>query len=179
TQTKAGQYTFVLGPDIRDTTGRQMDQNSNNVAGETPGDQYTGAFKLFGPFVSFRNAEPDGAAPLGTQDRIRVVFSSPMDASTVDPADMTITGPGGAVPVTGAAPDPNRPATDFFFTFAPQTKAGTYNLLVGPSISDVNGNPLDQNRNQITGEVPGDQFASNFTVDPFFLTGVLQTPGTP
>src|SRR5262249_52021086 len=53
--TKAGTYTFSLGPDIRDATGRQMDQSNNNIAGENPNDRFTGNFNLYGPIINGRS----------------------------------------------------------------------------------------------------------------------------
>jgi hypothetical protein len=40
-QTDSGTYTMVIGPDIRDLFGNEMDQNGNLIPGEIPGDQYT------------------------------------------------------------------------------------------------------------------------------------------
>src|SRR5262249_47465353 len=34
-----GAYAMVIGPDIRDVFGNQMDQNNNLIPGEIPGDQ--------------------------------------------------------------------------------------------------------------------------------------------
>jgi hypothetical protein len=180
--TIAGTYSFVLGPDIRDLNGREMDQNNNNIAGEVPGDEFSGSFNLYGPFVSFRNPNPSGSAPLGTIDRIDIAFSSVLsiDASTFTTDDISnFTGPNGPITPTSVVPDPLRPTTEFLVSFAPQGVAGAYHFSVGPNISDVAGNLMDQNQNTITGEIPGDQFVATFNVDPFFLTGVLQTPGTP
>src|SRR5262249_18286557 len=134
-------------------TGRQMDQNNNNVAGENPGDLYTGTFTLYGPFVSFHNVEPTSTAPVWTVDRVRVVFSSPLNTSTFTADDITnFTGPNGPITVTSVTADPNRPTTEFFVNFAPQGVAGNYSFTVGPDITDSFGNALDQNRNTITGE---------------------------
>jgi hypothetical protein len=50
-QTATGVYTLVLGPDIRDTSDNQMDQDNDLVTGEVPADRYTAVFRinLFGP----------------------------------------------------------------------------------------------------------------------------------
>jgi len=40
TQTQVGTYTMSIGPDVRDTSGRQMDQNRNGTAGEAT-DRFT------------------------------------------------------------------------------------------------------------------------------------------
>jgi subtilisin family serine protease len=45
-QTAAGTYTMVIGPDIRDTSGNQMNQNGNATAGETTADRYTATGSL-------------------------------------------------------------------------------------------------------------------------------------
>lgn len=45
-QSQAGTYTLILGPDIRDTTGRLMDQNFNRTLGEATGDQATIRFRI-------------------------------------------------------------------------------------------------------------------------------------
>ncbi len=39
-QTTPGEYTLILGPDIRDLTGNAMDQNANGILGEDPLDQF-------------------------------------------------------------------------------------------------------------------------------------------
>ena len=46
TQTAAGTYSLVIGPDIRDTAGNLMDQNQNGTKGEVPGDQFTAATSI-------------------------------------------------------------------------------------------------------------------------------------
>lgn len=42
-----GSYSMVIGPDIRDVYGNRMDQDSDFIPGETPGDQFTTQFGLF------------------------------------------------------------------------------------------------------------------------------------
>jgi hypothetical protein len=46
--TAAGTYTTVIGPNVQDTFGNAMDQNGNFVAGENPGDKFTGTWATFG-----------------------------------------------------------------------------------------------------------------------------------
>jgi hypothetical protein len=46
TLTAVGTYTLLVGPDIRDTAGNQMDQNGNGITGEIPGDQYVLTFGI-------------------------------------------------------------------------------------------------------------------------------------
>ena len=171
-QGTAGPYSFTIGPDIRDTAGRQMDQNNNDVAGEDPGDRFTRSFQVVGPRVNNRNALPNAD---GTMSQVEISFdpfNPGINGTTFTPADVALTGPDGPIPVTEVVPRPDRPNTNFFFRFAPQSRAGVYTFTIGPNIADTFGNPLDQNQNGIGGEIPGDQFVSNFRIDPFRLTGM-------
>src|SRR4029077_9867039 len=45
-QTALGTYTMIIGPNILDFYGNQMDQNGNLIPGETPGDQYKLTFSV-------------------------------------------------------------------------------------------------------------------------------------
>jgi hypothetical protein len=176
-QGAAGPYSFTIGPDIRNAAGQPMDQDNDNVAGEDPGDQYSGTLRTFGPRVNFRNAVP---AADGTIDRVLIAFvpsTTGINGSTFTPADiLTLTGPNGPITVTDVTPNPIRPNFEFFFHFAPQGTAGTYNFTLGSDIADPFGNLLDQNQNGIGGESSGDHFSSFFTVDPFI--GSIQNLGS-
>ncbi len=45
-QTTAGSYSLTFGPDIRDTSGNQMNQNANGTAGELTADRFTATGSL-------------------------------------------------------------------------------------------------------------------------------------
>lgn len=45
-QTALGDYTLVIGPDIRDVAGNIMDQDRDGLGGEVPQDQYTAALTI-------------------------------------------------------------------------------------------------------------------------------------
>jgi hypothetical protein len=57
-------------------------------------------------------------------------------------------------------------ATQFDIMFNPLTAAGRYNLVLGPHIYDLNGNPMDQDGDLVPGE----------STDAFVASGVLQGP---
>jgi hypothetical protein len=178
----AGDYTFTIGPDIRDNSNRPMDQNNNNTAGEDPADRYTGTFRILGPMFNNRNAQNSGGPP-GTINQLLISFqpSTPgINGSTFDPSDfLTFTDPTGApITITSIVPNPNRPNFEFFVNFAPQSKAGTYNFTIGPNIADPFGNLIDQNRNGVGGEV-ADSWSNTFTIEPFRASTSITTPGTP
>ena len=101
------------------------------------------------------------ATVFGGTDRITLTFNEPIDATAWERTWSLVgpTGPVGPLTVTKL--------TDVTVevAFALLSEAGQYQLLVGPAIMDLAGNLLDQNGNGIGGEVPGDQYASSFTVE--------------
>jgi methionine-rich copper-binding protein CopC len=162
-QTGAGTYTLLVGPDIRDGAGNQMNQNQNGINGE-PGDQFMASVTVdppdtAGPRVTA--ASPSGTTP-GPVDRFTLTFNEAIDTPTFTIADVaSLSGPGGALmPVAVAMIT----STQFDVTFAPQQASGTYTIVVGPDIRDAAGNQMDQNANGVKGEVPGDRFSASVVV---------------
>ena len=104
----------------------------------------------------------------GTVDHMDVWFSQAIDASTFTVGDVSILDPNGQpVPCTGVeelTPD------HFRITFAPQTAVGTYDVTVGPKITDPAGNAMDQDADAKPGEAGEDVFLVPFeAVDADFL----------
>ena len=155
--TATGFYTMVIGPHVMDLNGNAMDQNNNYVPGETPGDQYRTAFGIAGPHVL--SATRAAFTPVNT---VHVVFSEPMDPTTFTASQIvSFTDPTGkAIAVTGITPttDDN---SQFDITFANQTAAGNYTLVLGSGIQDAYGNKMDQNGNLVPGEI-GDRYTVRF-----------------
>jgi subtilisin-like proprotein convertase family protein len=60
-QTEEGNYTLVIGPDIRDLAGNLLDQDGDGTGGEDPQDRYTARFAIVGAFVF---ASDDVPAPI-------------------------------------------------------------------------------------------------------------------
>jgi subtilisin family serine protease/subtilisin-like proprotein convertase family protein len=101
----------------------------------------------------------------GTFNRVRVVFSEAVQASTFTVEDViSLTRNGAAIsgvqftvtPVTGTN-------NQFDITFTTQSVAGNYALTFGPDIRDFAGNPMDQNGNGVNGE-PGDRYTAVATL---------------
>jgi hypothetical protein len=160
TQVAIGNYTMVIGPDVRDLLGSQMDQNSNGIAGEVPGDRFTVTQFLRGPRIIGFGPQVYPGSPVSS---FRVTFNNEMDPSTFTPADVTLSGPGGPITITGVAPVAGSGNRQFDITFAPQSAAGLYPITIGPDIRDVLGYQMDSNVNGINGEIPGDRFS--FSMD--------------
>lgn len=154
-----GRYRMVIGPDIRDLSGNEMDQNNNGIPGEVPGDQYALNFNIAGPEITV--AQPQNAStPIYS---VTVGFNEPMDPTSCTADKVTLTGPMGTIPVSVVVPVPGSNFTQFAIVFPPTTTTGHYTLVLEPDIQDLYGNQLDQNGNFIPGEAPGDQFSVPFS----------------
>src|SRR5580765_3036802 len=89
-------------------------------------------------------------------DHVDVRFNEAIDANTFTDADIAIVGPNGAVAPSNVAPVS---ADTVRVSFASLTVRGNYQVTIGPDISDLAGNPMDQNQNSINGEATADQFS--------------------
>ncbi len=163
-QVQTGRYTMVVGPDVEDYFGNEMDQNGDLVPGEVPGDQYTVTFGIAGPRIL--SSTPIGNNLPGMIHSLRVTFNESMDPATFTPDKVaSFKGPDGSdLPVTDVQPVPLTADTQFDISFDPAGTAGTYTMVIGPDIHDLFGNAMDQNGNLIPGEIPGDQYTATFTV---------------
>ncbi len=99
----------------------------------------------------------------GPIDRITVSFGEAIQASSFTLSDVAVLeGPGGPITPTGV----NQIAPgDFEITFDSQNTPGDYRLVVGPSITDVAGNLMDQDGDGTGGEASDDQFETTFTLE--------------
>ena len=100
-----------------------------------------------------------GCAPPATSvrfDYLDITFSEPIRRNTFSCADVTLLDPQGhEIRVS----DPEfHEGTTFRIRFAPQAAYGHYPLVIGPWIEDLNGNPMDQNSNRVSGEGADDCF---------------------
>ena len=130
--------------------------NAAGAVGNPPAD-------TTGPRVISTDPGSSGSVT-GTVDHVRLRFSEPIDPATFDATDVvSMTGPGDpitdfqVVPVAGSS-------RQFDVTFAPQTALGVYSLVVGPNISDLTGNLLDQDRDGAGGEDPDDLVTASFEI---------------
>ena len=161
-QTVTGVYQMLIGPNIRDMAGHQMDQDGNFVEGEIPGDLYYLRFGIRGPRIVASTPSFALFAPFTTA---RVTFDESMDPTSFTTGQTQFTDPNGnTIPVTGITPVTGTNNMQFDITFGAQTELGRYTMVIGPHIRDIFGNEMDQNQNLITGETPGDQYTTTFNV---------------
>jgi large repetitive protein len=116
---------------------------------------------------------------------LTVTFNEYIDPTSFTTADVTVTDPSGnpvtiqdvqdITPIVPNQPDlHNQWEIDFVNPFTgvgtPQTGDGTYNVSIGPGVTDGSGTPMDQNLNGVNGEIPGDIFKTTFVIGANDLT---------
>jgi hypothetical protein len=139
TQTIAGAYQVAIGPFIADTSGHYMDQDGDGIPGEKT-DVFNGSFTILAPAVVATTLS--GRLDQAVVDHGRFVFNTAIDPNSFTPDQFNLQDPNGnPVNVTDIRPV-DETDLQFDVTFDPQTSLGTYNLVVGPNITDFFGNPM-------------------------------------
>lgn len=122
-----------------------------------------------GPFIVTASPSLTVSAPVSS---VTFTFSEPIAAGTFTAADVVsftnATGQDIRSSITGVTGS----GTTWTVNFTQQVVNGYYPIIVGPNITDLAGNLLDQNRNNVKGESPADQYGVYFQI-----TG--STVGTP
>ncbi len=98
----------------------------------------------------------------GGTDRITLTFNEAIDANSFGADDVSLIGPTGPV---GPLTVTRLSDVTYEVAFVMLQDAGQYQLLVGPEITDLAGNQLDQDKDGTRGELPEDQLAASFTVE--------------
>lgn len=106
------------------------------------------------PSVAVRPAVPS----------VEVTFAQPIRAATFTTADVSISGPGGAIAPTGVS---LVSGTTWRITFASQSADGVYTVRVGPAIDELAANlhGMDQNGDGLSGDGANDTFTGTFIID--------------
>ncbi|MCB1128657.1 MAG: hypothetical protein KDM81_19330, partial [Verrucomicrobiae bacterium] len=128
-----------------------------------------------GPAVIAMN--PD-VPTLPVVDHVDITFDTPINPATFTTADVQITGPSGAIPVSSVS---QIAGPDYRISFPGQSDHGYVTVRVGPNIQDITGllTQMDQNGNGVYGE-PGDVFEGRFLVDirgPAVVSAVVMRDG--
>ncbi|HRZ35705.1 MAG TPA: hypothetical protein P5534_05000 [Candidatus Paceibacterota bacterium] len=95
---------------------------------------------------------------------VEVRFDIPIDETSLTAGDVTVLGPGGAVPVTAVT---KIEGNTYRMAFVPQSVSGLYTVRVGPGVNELAGNlaGMDQNGNGLSGEPEADVFTGYFNID--------------
>ena len=104
------------------------------------------------------------SAIAGQPEAFDVTFDSTVDADTVSPSDFMLTPTAG----TAIAPSSTTRISDTVFrvTFPAQSVPGYYRLSVGPDVTDVAGNRMDQNADGINGDATADVSTTDVKILP-------------
>jgi hypothetical protein len=147
-QTALGEYSVKIGTDVQDLDGYNLDQDLDGLSGEGDKDLYAGTFRLVdihGPRVIAQTPDDYLFEATGSVD---IAFSEPIDPSSLTPDDVTLTGPEGPIAVTGiSAVD----GTTYRIAFDTMPAAGWYQVSVGPDVTDLAGNAMDQDQDGCNG----------------------------
>ncbi|MGI8981907.1 MAG: S8 family serine peptidase, partial [Pirellulaceae bacterium] len=121
-----------------------------------------------GPRISAQSPVGTSITPVSS---LRVTFSESINPITFALEDIgSFTGPGNvSIAATAVTPVAGSGDRQFDITFAEQSGEGVYTMIIGPEIQDIAATPnrMDQDRDGVQGEVPGDQYTANFTIDYF------------
>jgi subtilisin family serine protease len=130
-----------------------------------------------GPYVA--SASPGGAISGGAGlSTIQVTFNEEVNPATFTPAQVALTGPGGAIGGVSVAPVVGSNDHTFAITFPTQSAAGAYTLKVGPNVQDWYGNAMNQDRNGTNGEA-SDAFVETINQASGGSSDVLLVAGIP
>ena len=137
--------SMLLGPNILSAGGMPLDQDADFIPGEIPDDEYSADLvaDTKGPRVSLTQPVTMASAPL---DQFVFYFNEPIDPRTFSLGDVTeFSGPGG-VDLRGQLTNFIVDAKSLTVFFAVQSVSGTYSMTIGPQITDLAGNLIDQNQ---------------------------------
>lgn len=178
-----GTYQMTIGPDIANTLGQTLDQNSNGIGGEAA-DALVNIFTIPAPRIE--STSPTGGV-VGPVSKLRITYSKPIDVTTFTLADiLAFTGPGNVNllnSITGITPAAGSGLSAVFdINFAGAVAPGLYQMLIGPLVADALGHTVDQNGDGATNSA--DNYTASFAISPsgrigpdiFGYTGEAVTP---
>jgi hypothetical protein len=147
-----GGYRLTIGPDVRDLAGNRMNQDGDATNGELTADRYVFEDRT-GPVL--RSATH-------LYQSLRLTFSEAVDAKSFTLADIVLADTAGKaitpVSLTEVAGSNGR---EFDLKLKGFPKGG-YNLTVGPNMTDLLGNLMNQDGDRTNGEATQDQFVQKF-----------------
>jgi subtilisin family serine protease/subtilisin-like proprotein convertase family protein len=92
---------------------------------------------------------------------VDITFSEAIRAGSLTTSSVQLSGPSGAIAISSITA---LSGAKYRIAFANQTTAGTYTVTVVPTVADLSGNLLDQDRDGKAGEATQDRFASQTTL---------------
>ena len=114
---------------------------------------------------------PEGIVGLELS-KFEVVFSEAIDRASFSGNDVVVTGPSGSIPLNFIR---RLSATRYEIHFDTQYDQGTYSLELLTTINDSAGNPLNQDGDQVNGEVEEDGFIHSVDLNESLLSDLVVT----
>jgi len=152
----SGSYTFKLGPNIADISGNLMNQDQDSICGEAVDDQFVCQFIIDnqGPRIHFHSLFGKQSIAISAFD---LSFNEPILATTFTADILSIIGPHGPL-----SKQVEPISEDVYRVFiSKQYCDGRFEIELQPTITDLAGNLLNQDDNEIGGE-ESDKFVFNF-----------------
>lgn len=113
----------------------------------------------------------------GVVSSLRIIFNEPIDVAGFSTDDIvSFTGPGGAIAVRGVSVVPGSLDRKFDVSFAPQAAFGSYQMVLGPDVTDRAGHIMDQDGDGTLGEIPEDRFTASFLIGEQYAFDSTDTP---
>ncbi|MAV33833.1 MAG: hypothetical protein CMJ59_00105 [Planctomycetaceae bacterium] len=98
-------------------------------------------------------------------EQLTVTFNESIDAETLTAADIEITDPdGNPIRVSTVSEVRGSGGKEFEISFSEQSSSGTYQAVLGPQVTDQEGNLMDQDRDGVQGESEDDQYSSTANI---------------
>lgn len=148
-QSARGAYTGTIGPNISTLSGEALQGGAHPFT-------FTIADRL-GPCVT--SHAPDWFVTNAVTSLL-VTFDEPIAVATFSPAKVRIQTIAGDVVPSAIVP---LSANEFRIVVPEMRTRGDVTVTIGPDIEDLHGNPMDQNRNAISGETD-DAYAWTFLI---------------
>ncbi len=159
--TQQGGYTVNIGPNIESVSGQNM-----------TGGVFTALFTIdkTGPRVIAFTPSSTISNQVTT---LEATFSETISAASVQASDVTIAGPN-APSVVGFT---QLASNVFRFNLNRSLTQGSNSIVVGPGITDLAGNLMDQNNNGMPGEAVVDAYTISLQVEtPDLTVAAINTP---
>lgn len=169
-QTALGVYHVLIGPDVGDLVGLEMDQDQDGTHGEPEDDQYYAVFVIvsLGPtpappeplFVTFHSPSGQIDQEEGV-DHVIVGLSKPIFSDTFASDDISIDGPAGSVPILAIW---KTSSSLYRIEFPRQDEVGIYTMTIGPALRDHDDQSMDQDLDGNDGESGDDEYVGTFEI---------------
>ncbi|MFI5379361.1 MAG: CARDB domain-containing protein, partial [Tepidisphaerales bacterium] len=170
------QFTVTI-PDVTATYNLSIPAGSIKSLSAQPIGAYSTTLSVdhVGPRVISQSPVTQGAAPFTSWT---FTFSEPIDPASFPYYKIdSFTGPGGAnvyFNITNVVVSGNTATVNF----QPLTVQGTYTMVLDQSITDLVGNPMDQNQNGVNGQNPQDRYTATLSLVSPDLTVTSVVPAS-